>query len=90
MGIVPNFQFLFSQEASQPLPCILNFSNARISVFPEFKEFLIMLYGFPSSALNLKILPLVFDSLHKLLEARLSADVFEDFVVGEIFHRSFL
>jgi len=46
MGIVPNFQFLFSQEASQPLPCILNLRNTRISVFPEGEEFLVMLYGF--------------------------------------------
>jgi hypothetical protein len=44
-----------------------------------------MLYGFPFSALGLKILPLVFDSLHKFLEARSTADVFEDFVVGEVF-----
>ncbi len=44
-----------------------------------------MLYGFPFSALGLKILPLVFDSFHELLEARLTEDVFEDFVVGEVF-----
>ncbi len=46
MGIVPNFQFLFSQEASQPLSGILNFTNTRVSVLPEIEEFLVMLYGF--------------------------------------------
>ncbi len=44
-----------------------------------------MFYGLPFSALVLKILCLVFDSLHELLEARLTSDVFEDFVVGEVF-----
>jgi hypothetical protein len=34
MGIVPNFQFLFSQEASQPLSCIPNLSYPRANVFP--------------------------------------------------------
>ena len=46
MGIVPNFQFLFSQQASPPLLCILNLSYSRISILPEVEEYLIMLYGF--------------------------------------------
>lgn len=51
MGIVPNFQFLFSQEASQLLLRILNLSNTRVSILPEVEEFLIMLYGFGFIAL---------------------------------------
>jgi hypothetical protein len=43
MGIVPNFQFLLSQEPSQPLFRILNLSYSRVSVFPEVEEFLVTL-----------------------------------------------
>ena len=85
MGIVPNSQLLLCPEGSQSLLRILDFSNTRVSVFPEVEEFLVMLYGFPFSTLNLKIPRLVFDSFHELLEARLSADVFEVFAVGECF-----
>ncbi len=46
MGIVPNFQFLLCQEASQPLLRVLNLSYSRISILPEVEEFLIMLDGF--------------------------------------------
>jgi len=37
---------LMSLQSSHALPCILNFSNTRVSVFPEVEEFLVMLYGF--------------------------------------------
>ncbi len=37
-------------QSSQPLIRIFNLSNARVSVFPEFEEFLVMLYGFGSFA----------------------------------------
>jgi hypothetical protein len=33
-------------QPRQPLLSILNLSNIRVSVFPEVKEFIIMLYGF--------------------------------------------
>jgi len=33
-------------QPSQPLLSILNLSNTRVSVFPEVKEFIIILYGF--------------------------------------------
>ena len=39
-------QKLMPTQPSQPLLRILNLSYTRISVFPEVKEFLVMLYGF--------------------------------------------
>jgi hypothetical protein len=33
-------------QPSQPLLSILNLSNTRVSVFPEVKEFIIIIYGF--------------------------------------------
>jgi len=42
---------LLTLQPSQPLLRILYFSNTRVSVFPEVEEFLIMLYGLPSSFL---------------------------------------
>jgi hypothetical protein len=38
-----------SLHLSQPLLRIFDFRNARVSVLPEGEEFLIMLYGLPSS-----------------------------------------
>jgi len=37
--------FLFSPQPSQPLPRIINFWEARIGIFPEGEELLVILYG---------------------------------------------
>ncbi len=39
---------LLTFQSSQPLLRILNLCDAGVSVFPEVKEFLIMLIGIPS------------------------------------------
>ena len=46
-------------QSSQTLSRISNFTEARIGVFPEGEEFLIMLYGFvlPAFQLDMLIIP---------------------------------
>ena len=43
------FRYSLSSELffklSQPLLCILNLSNTRVSVFPKLEEVLVILYG---------------------------------------------
>jgi len=46
---------LLALQSSQPLLRILNFSNTRVSVFPEVEEFLMILYGFRVSILFLRL-----------------------------------
>ncbi len=70
-------------QLRQPLPRIINLSNSRISILPEGEEFLVVLDGYFGTIPNLylKIFPFVFDSFHELLEAGLTADVFEEGII---------
>jgi hypothetical protein len=46
MGDISYMGKLLAFQPSQPLLRILNLRNTRVSVFPEVKEFFVMLYGF--------------------------------------------
>ncbi|MEE9609836.1 MAG: hypothetical protein V3W19_01220 [Desulfatiglandales bacterium] len=40
------FRKLLALQSSQPLLCILDLSNTRVSIFPEVEEFLVKFDGF--------------------------------------------